>query len=61
MVYLIVRFSEVVQSQNVIQEVTELRGKVFKHKPMVIRLFEISYLLLRREGKFRIFCQTHIL
>lgn len=36
---LIVRLSEVVQSQDMIQEGTELRGKVLEHETMVIRLF----------------------
>lgn len=36
---LIVRLGEIVQSQDMIQERAELRGKVFEHEMMVIRLF----------------------
>lgn len=39
MANLIVRLSEVVQSQDMIQEGTKLRGKVLEHESMVICLF----------------------
>lgn len=51
MVNLIVRLSVVVQGQDMIQESTELRGKVLKHESMVICLFEISYLFLKAERR----------
>lgn len=44
---LVVGLGEVVQSQDVVQEGAELRRKVLEHETVVVRLFQVSHLLLR--------------
>lgn len=45
---LIVWLSKVVQRLEMIEEGAELRGKVLKHEAMVIRLFKMPYLCLKK-------------